>query len=67
MDICPHYFLNYSPNLENLDTSPPKPQNIDIGQSFDSTGTIESKKKALPKQHYFGKILNRGYFLLAAK
>ena len=45
MDICPHYFLNFSPNLENLDTSPPKPQNIDIGQPFERNGTIESPKK----------------------
>ena len=45
MDIGAHYFLNYSPKLENLDPSPPKPQNIDIGQSFDSNWTIESPKK----------------------
>ena len=45
MDICPHCFLKYSRNLENLDPSTPKPQNIDVGLSFDSNRTIESPKK----------------------
>ena len=57
MDVGPHCFLNYSPKLKNLDPSTPKPQNIDIGLSFDSNGTIESPKKALPEQHYFGQLL----------
>ena len=45
MDIGAQYFLNYSPKLENLDPSTPKPQNIDVGLSFDINGTIESPKK----------------------
>ena len=45
MDVGPHCFLNYSPKFINLDPSTPKPQNIDIGLSFDSNGTIESLKK----------------------
>ena len=45
MDIYAQYFLNYSPKLENIDPSTPKPQNTDIWQSFDSNGTIESPKK----------------------
>ena len=57
MNICPHCFLKYSSNLENLDPSTPKPQNIDVGLSFDSNRTIESPKKALPEQHYFGQGL----------
>ena len=57
MDIYAQYFLNYSPKLENIDPVPPKPQNTDIWQSFDSNGTVESPKKALPEQYYFGDFL----------
>ena len=45
MDIGPHCFHNHSPNLENLDPSTLKPQNIDIGQSFGNNESIESPKK----------------------
>ena len=57
MDVGPHCFLNYSPKLKNLDLSTPKPQNIDIGQSFDNNESNKSPKKALPEQYYFCKIL----------
>ena len=45
MDVGPHCFLNYSPKLKNLDLSTPKPQNIDIGQSFDNNESNKSPKK----------------------
>ena len=37
---------NYCPKLKKLDLWPPKPLNIDIGQSFNSNGSIETLKKS---------------------
>ena len=49
MDVGPRCFHNYSPNLENLDPSTLKPQNIDIGQSFGNNESIENPKKGLAR------------------
>ena len=55
-DIGQRYFYNCCPKLKKLDWWPPKPLNIDIGQSLFSNKTIESPKKIMPQQHYFCKI-----------
>ena len=44
-DIGRQYVSNYCPKSKKLIPLPPKPLNIDIGQSFFSNGTIESPKK----------------------
>ena len=44
-DIGQHYLCNYCPKLKKLNPSPPKPLNIDIGQSISSNGSIETPKK----------------------
>ena len=41
-DIGQHYLCNYCPKLKKLNPSPPKPLNIDIGQSISSNGSIET-------------------------
>ena len=40
-------------HLKKLNPWPPKPPNVDIGQSFPTSGSIESLKKIVPQQHYF--------------
>ena len=45
-DIGRQYVSNYCPKLKKLNPSPPKPLNIDIGQSFPTSGSIESFKKS---------------------
>ena len=37
---------NYCPKSKKLNPWPPKPRNIDIGQSFPTSGSIESLKKS---------------------
>ena len=44
-DIGRQYVSNYCPKSKKLNLRPPKPLNIDIGQSLLSNGTIESPKK----------------------
>ena len=41
-DTGQHYLCNYCPKLKKLNPSPPKPLNIDIGQSISSNGSIET-------------------------
>ena len=45
-DIGRQYVSNYCPKSKKLNPSPPKPRNIDIGQSFPTSGSIESLKKS---------------------
>ena len=45
-DIGRQYVSNYCPKLKKLNPSPPKPLNIDKGQSLLSNGTVESPKKS---------------------
>ena len=45
IDIGQHYMCNYCPKLEKLNPWPPKPLNIGIGQSFNSSGSTQSPKK----------------------
>ena len=44
-DIGRQYVSNYCPKSKKLIPLPPKPLNIDIGQSFPTSGSIESLKK----------------------
>ena len=57
IDIGQHYMCNYCPKLEKLNPWPPKPLNIGIGQSFNSSGSTQSPKKTGPQQHYFWQFL----------
>ena len=41
-DIGRQYVSNYCPKSKKLNPSPPKPLNIDIGQSFPTSRSIES-------------------------
>ena len=41
-DIGRQYVSNYCPKSKKLNPWPPKPLNIDIGQSFPTSGSIES-------------------------
>ena len=45
-DIGQHYLCNYCLKLKKLNPWPPKPLNIDIGQSLYSSRYVESKKKS---------------------
>ena len=45
-DIGRQYVSNYCPKSKNLNPWPPKPLNIDIGQSFPTSGSNESFKKS---------------------
>ena len=45
-DIGRQYVSNYCPKSKKLIPLPPKPLNIDIGQSFPTSGSIESLKKS---------------------
>ena len=45
-DIERQYVSNYCPKSKKLNPWPPKPLNIDIGQSFPTSGSIESFKKS---------------------
>ena len=45
-DIGRQYVSNYCPKSKKLNPWPPKPLNIDIGQSFPTSGSIESFKKS---------------------
>ena len=45
-NIGQQYVSNYCPKSKKLNPSPPKPLNIDIGQSFPTSGSIESFKKS---------------------
>ena len=44
-DIGRQYVSNYCPKSKKLNPWPPKQLNIDIGQSFPTSGYIESFKK----------------------
>ena len=50
---------NYYRKMNKLNPWPPKPLNIDIGQSFTTSGSIESFKKIVPQQHYFCQFSRR--------
>ena len=52
-----HYVSNYCTKSKKLNPWPPKPLNIDTGQSFPTIGSIESLKKIVPQQHYFCQFL----------
>ena len=43
--IGQHYMCNYCPKLKKLNPWPPKPLNIGIRQSFNSSGSTQSPKK----------------------
>ena len=46
IDIGRQYVSNYCPKSKKINPWPPKPLNIDIGQSFPTIGSIESLKKS---------------------
>ena len=59
MDIYAQYFLNYSPKLENLDPSPPKPQNIEVEAAGKDAGGTLRHQLVERREAARGRLLNK--------